>query len=135
MRPVKLLIDENFSPAVAHKLRTEGFDVVHVRDRGLLAGSDAQVFEKAYEEDRVVVTSNVDDFLLLGRAVEVHAGMVLVEPGGLLRDEQERAIRAAMVAIELEHQAGRDLVNRALFVDPSGEVEFIDIRAPPGPRI
>ncbi len=130
MRIVKLLIDENLSPAVAHKLRTEGFDVVHVRDRGLLAGSDAQVFEKAYEEDRVVVTSNADDFLHLARAAQIHVGMVLVEPGGLLRDEQERAIRAAMAAIELEHQAGRDLVNRALFVDPSGKVEFLDIPEP-----
>ncbi|HKY38900.1 MAG TPA: DUF5615 family PIN-like protein [Polyangiaceae bacterium] len=130
MRPVKLLIDENLSPAVAHKLRTEGFDVVHVRDRGLLAGSDAQVFEKAYEEDRVVVTSNVDDFLQLARAAEVHAGMVLVESGGLLRDEQECVIRAVLLAIEREHQAGRDLVNRASFVDPSGKVKFVEIPDP-----
>lgn len=40
MRPIKLLIDENLSTAVATKLRAEGFDVVHARDRGLLAASD-----------------------------------------------------------------------------------------------
>ena len=59
MRLVKLLIDENLSPAVAHKLRIEGLDVVHVRDRGLLAGSDAEVFEKAYATSGNEVTASL----------------------------------------------------------------------------
>ena len=127
MRPVKLLIDENLSPGVALKLRSEGHDVVHARDRGLLASTDAQVFKKAYEEDRVVVTSNVADFETLAAGADVHAGTVLVDDGALLRDEQEQMIRHALRAIEREYAAGRDLVNRVLYVDIAGRLEFVNL--------
>jgi predicted nuclease of predicted toxin-antitoxin system len=39
--------------------------VVHVRDRALLEASDAVVLACAYKEDRILVTSNVDDFAKL----------------------------------------------------------------------
>jgi predicted nuclease of predicted toxin-antitoxin system len=32
-----------------------------VRDRGLLAATDAEVLDRAYDEDRVLVTANVGD--------------------------------------------------------------------------
>jgi len=61
---VKLLLDENLSPKVAEILRdADGIDAVHVRDRGLLRASDAVVLERAYAEDRVLATKNVDDFV------------------------------------------------------------------------
>ena len=63
---VKLLFDENVSPAVAEQLaRIDGLDACHVRDRGLLAATDAEVLERAYDEDRILVTANVADFLKL----------------------------------------------------------------------
>jgi predicted nuclease of predicted toxin-antitoxin system len=126
VRPVKLLIDENLSPAVALKLAGEGHDVVHVRDRGLLAGTDAEVFALAYREDRVVVTSNVADFLALAASTAVHAGTVLVEDGAVLRDEQELLLRRVLHALHGEHEAGRDMINRVLYVDLAGKVEFAD---------
>jgi predicted nuclease of predicted toxin-antitoxin system len=124
VRPVKLLIDENLSPSVALKLRQSGLDAMHVRERGLLAATDAEVFAKAFSEDRVVVTSNVDDFLALAHAVEIHPGIVLVEDGELLRSEQEMVIRLAAAALEAEHMGGRDLVNRVLFLNLAGKIEF-----------
>ena len=75
-RPVRLLLDENLSPWVARQLREDGVDAVHVNERKLTGATDAEVLERSYEEDRVLVTSNVEDFELLCRAREVHAGEV-----------------------------------------------------------
>jgi predicted nuclease of predicted toxin-antitoxin system len=127
VRPVKLLIDENLSPIVAGRLRSTGFDAVHVRERGLLAATDEEVFAKAHEEDRVVVTSNVDDFLALVRNTEIHGGLALVQDGDLLRDEQETVLRRLLTALEAEYRQDRDMVNRVLFVDYAGRLEFAEI--------
>jgi hypothetical protein len=76
---VKLLLDENLSLSVAVALCAEGIDVVHLRDRGPTSATDAEVLDRAYAEDRILVTANVDDFEKLAGARELHAGIVLVE--------------------------------------------------------
>lgn len=53
VNPPKLLLDENLSPSIAVTLTREGYDVVHVRDRRLLKAPDAQVFARAFDEDRI----------------------------------------------------------------------------------
>lgn len=114
---VKLLLDENLSPSIAVALRQEGHDVVHVRDRGLLDTDDPVILEEAFSEDRVVVTVNVRDFRRFAAAREIHAGVVCVEDGGLLRAEQLELVRRVIVAV----QAKGDLVNRILTVRLDGE--------------
>jgi predicted nuclease of predicted toxin-antitoxin system len=121
---VKLLLDENLSPRVAEILRNEdGLDAVHIRDRGLLEATDPEVLERAYAEDRVLATKNVDDFVKLARARELHPGIILLEQGDLVRAEQLRVLRAAVVALQGE----RDLVNRVLRVWADGNVIFEDV--------
>ena len=124
---VKLLLDENVSPKVAAELaRVDGLDACHVRDRGLLAATDAEVLERAYDEDRVLVTANVADFLKLARARDVHPGIVLFEDGALPRAEQLRLIRLAVAAIA----ALGDLVNKVLWVATDGTTRVEEIPAP-----
>lgn len=126
---VRLLLDENVSPKVAEALAKEdGVDACHVRDRGMLAASDNEVLEKAYAEDRILVTANVDDFAKLARAREMHAGIILLEAGDLLRDEQLQVLRRAVRALEHE----RDLVNRVLRI--SREEQLVFEEAPPSGR-
>ena len=123
---MKLLLDENLSPSVAYTLRIEdSIDACHVRDRGMLGAEDPDVLELAFQEDRIAVTCNVDDFLQLARGAEVHAVIVLIERSGRNREQQLAIIRAAVGFIE-----GRDMVNRVLWVNLDGAMEFEDI--PPG---
>lgn len=86
---VKLLLDENLSPSVAKTLCSEdGIDACHVRDRAMLGWEDSEVLERAFIEDRIVVTCNVVDFVALARARELHAGIVRTSssrPGGARR--------------------------------------------------
>jgi predicted nuclease of predicted toxin-antitoxin system len=44
---VKLLLDENLSPAAAVALRADGIDAYHVRDRGILGATDQELLERA----------------------------------------------------------------------------------------
>jgi predicted nuclease of predicted toxin-antitoxin system len=126
VRLVKLLLDENVSPTVALTLRTavEAVDAAHIRDRGMTGASDLDVLEKAFEEDRILVTANVGDFEKLAKARDLHGGIVLIEDGALLRDEQEAVLRRAVEAIRDEYAAGRDMVNRVLRITLLGEPAF-----------
>lgn len=104
---VKLLLDENLSPQIAEVLRMEdGLDAVHVRDRGLLEAGDRVVLE-------------------LARARELHPGIILVEDGALLRDEQLRVVRAAVAVL----QGQCDLVNRVLRIWLDGTTVLEDVPA------
>jgi len=96
---VKLLLVENLSPAAAVALIADGVDAYHLRDRGILGAPDQELLERAYQEDRVRVTWNVDDFAKLARAREINAGIMLIERAGLLRDEQIEIIRNIAAAI------------------------------------
>jgi len=73
------LVPENLSPTIALTLSRQGFDVVNVRDRGLLQATDVDVFARALQEDRILVTSDVDDFAKLAWAAKVHAGLIFFE--------------------------------------------------------
>jgi predicted nuclease of predicted toxin-antitoxin system len=78
---------------------------------------------RAYAEDRVLATKNVDDFVKLARAREIHPGIILLEDGDLVRDEQLRVLRAAVAALQGEN----DLVNRVLRVGADGKVIIEDV--------
>jgi predicted nuclease of predicted toxin-antitoxin system len=125
VNPPKLLLDEHLSPSIAVVLRSHGVDVAHVRDRALNGSSDAEVFECAFVEDRVVVTINVVDFVRLARARGLHAGLVLLEEGGT-RDEQLLIVQRALDLIMDEFTEGRDMINRALRL-VGGDHEFVNL--------
>lgn len=121
----KLLLDENLSVSIARVLTEEGVDACHVRDRNLLGTDDRGVLERAFAEDRILATVNVDDFVRLARCRELHAGLILIEDGALHRDEQLAVIRSAIHII-----AGQQMVNRILWVNLDGSMGLEDV--PPG---
>jgi predicted nuclease of predicted toxin-antitoxin system len=117
---VKLLLDENISPAAAVALAADGVDAWHVRDRGLEGTTDHELLERAYQEDRILVTLNVGDFEKLVRERELHAGVVLIERAGLLRDEQIELVKQVAATLT-EHG---DLINQVLRIAEDGSMTF-----------
>lgn len=117
---VKLLLDENISPAAAVALASDGVDAWHVRDRGLEGTTDHELLDRAYQEDRILVTLNVGDFEKLVRERELHAGVVLIERAGLLRDEQIELMKSVAAALA-DHG---DLINQVLRVAEDGAMTF-----------
>lgn len=121
--PVKLLLDECLSPAAAQRLCAEhGVDAIHVRDRGLQASLDHEIFAFAFEQDRILATANVRDFVKLAKTRELHAGLILVERENMLRDEQFECLVTVVRALE-----GRDMANKAVWVREGNVLEFVDL--------
>jgi len=58
--PLRFLADMGVSWRVAEHLRVAGHDVVHLRDLGLQQLPDAEVFQRAIAESRVVLTFDLD---------------------------------------------------------------------------
>lgn len=91
-----------------------------LRRCSVATATDADVFERAFAEDRIVVTINVGDFEKLAKACQLHAGLVLIEPSGLSRDEQLTVVFQAVLRIF----ARGDLVNTVLRVAAHGSMTF-----------
>ena len=128
---MKFLIDEDLSPMVAERLRVnDGLDVIHVRDRSLLGESDPVILQRAYDEDRILVTANVRDFQRLARARELHPGIVFFLDDSLSRDEQLDLMHKVVTEIAQEFFEERDMVNRVLEIEINGEHNFHDLPLP-----
>ena len=62
---MKFLIDNALSPIFASTLREVRHDVLHVRERGMQAASDEEIFDLAIREGRIIVSADTDFGTLL----------------------------------------------------------------------
>jgi hypothetical protein len=80
---LKLLVDEMYPPAITKQLRGRKHDAEAVAERSeLRALADTDIFTVAQQEQRAVVTENIDDFSVIAEGYDHrgqgHFGLVLV---------------------------------------------------------
>lgn len=78
--PVKFYFDEHIATAIAKGVRRRGIDVVTVAEAGKLEASDEEHLAFAHQQQRVIVTHDVD-FLRLAAAASDHPGIVYSPQG------------------------------------------------------
>ena len=96
---MKLLVDMPLSPALAHWLEQKGNDAVHAYDIGLSCASDEELLNKARQENRIVVTADLDYPRLLALAGSKGPGLVLFRHGNYSEKQIEELMDRVMSSI------------------------------------
>lgn len=108
---MKFLIDNALSPTLAERLKAAGHDTAHVRDYGMQAASDEEIFVRAQQEQRVIVSADTDFGTLLATRQEHSPSVVLFRHGTQRRpDRQAETLLSNLEAIEGDLAAGSVVV-------------------------
>ena len=125
---IRLLLDENISPALVRRLADLGVYAQSVPHVGLSGRLDHEIWKYAQDHDFAVVTTNARDFIPL-LDVEVHPGLIVLRESGLTRDEQWDRIKP--VVQHVKSSGDQDFLLNKL-VEINGVERFEVRKIPPG---
>jgi hypothetical protein len=131
---VRLILDEMWTPAIALELRKRGLDVIAITEpanAGRYAGiSDDQVFARAQEDGRAVVTDNIADYEQVRRgwanSRRAHHGLIYALDPPFNRHRGEGVIGQmvnALVHFLSSPDAAREPFNRAHYLRQAPDEE------------
>ncbi len=107
---LKVLIDNNLSPLLAKNLCDLGFDAVHVREYQMQRASDEEIFLRASEEERVIVSADTDFGFILARWKREKPSLILFRRFPSRKEIQLKALQLVITKFETELQEGHILV-------------------------
>ena len=74
---MRLLVDNALSPKVSRLLQLAGHDAIHLRDLGMQAATDSEVFRTAEDQNRTIVSADTDFGALLAVRRKSHPSFIL----------------------------------------------------------
>lgn len=97
---MKFLADMGISPVTVHFLRDQGYDAVHLSDSRLHRLPDPEIIEKARNENRIILTHDLDFGLLMASSKTRLPSVVLFR----LADMRPANVNLFMTHILQQHQ-------------------------------
>jgi predicted nuclease of predicted toxin-antitoxin system len=97
---VKLLADMNVSLLTVEWLRSCDHEAIHVREQGLQRATDELILRKAREEQRVLITMDLDFGYLMAVSGEQLPSVILLRLGN---ETSERVNERLASVLRLEH--------------------------------
>ncbi|MGA9378363.1 MAG: DUF5615 family PIN-like protein [Phormidium sp.] len=111
---MKLLLDQGLPLSAAALLRDVGIDTIHVGEIGLSAAEDAEIIQKAREEERIVVTLDADFHTLLALDEAISPSVIRI------RIERLRAQALTQLLLRVISECEEELERgAAVTVEPS----------------
>ena len=106
---MKFLVDNQLPAAVARWMSAQGFDAVHVLDRGQGQKDDQCLWHEAMQEGRIVVSKDEDFFNLATRPHD-QGKLLWLRLGNCRKKHLLEALGRAWPSIEKAFESGQRIV-------------------------
>ena len=105
---MKFVADMGISPRTVNWLRSQGYDAIHLTEQGLEKISDEAILRKAQDEQRIILTVDLDFGFLLATTKASFPSVILFR----LEDESRKMIEQRLTEVLGECQ--NELSNGAI---------------------
>lgn len=109
---MRFLVDMPLSPALAEWLRNHGHDAIHAIEQGLNRAPDGEILSRAEQQQRTIVTADLDYPRLLAITRATAPGLILFRSG----DWSDAEVIGRMSAV-LENSAEAEITRSIVVVE------------------
>lgn len=92
---MNFLIDSSLSPLLADMLRQAGHDAMHVRRYGIHKADDEVIFDRASQEERVLVSADTQFGAILAARHDAKPSVILIKRSSERRPQKQAELLLA----------------------------------------